>query len=423
MCDTVAVLRGGQVVETGPTAEVYANPQQDYTRDLLAAVPTLERSLALALARQRAADEGDAVTDPTMNGGSAPEPDVEAAVELTRQLVRLRTVNDPASATVEEPAARLLSDLMRGFGWHVTIEDVVPGRPNVVAVVDGDRPGRTLMFEGHTDVVTEGDRSDWSFPPFVGDIVDGRLRGRGSADMKSGVAAMIHAVRAVELGGFAGRIIVAALADEEGMMLGVKDFAGSPLAASGIDGVIVCEPEGGEICCVAKGAIRVRIDFTGKMAHGAMPQHGRSPIPAIGSAADRAGRAAGRRSRPRSDRHQHLGDFYLTPTVLSAGSSEQVNVIPATASVYLDIRTIPSVGHPALLAPGDEAGREDRRRRRDSIVEVERDRRPAAGGHAGRCSGRRGAGGGPRADHRLGRRCSAGCPAPPTAPSCSATPA
>ena len=81
------------------------------------------------------------MTDPTMNGGSAPEPDVEAAVELTRQLVRLRTVNDPTSATVEEPAARLLYDLMRGFGWHVTIEDVVPGRPNVVAVVDGDRPG------------------------------------------------------------------------------------------------------------------------------------------------------------------------------------------------------------------------------------------------------------------------------------------
>jgi len=59
MCDTVVVLRGGRVVETGPTAEVYANPQQDYTRDLLAAVPTLERSLALALARQRAADEGE----------------------------------------------------------------------------------------------------------------------------------------------------------------------------------------------------------------------------------------------------------------------------------------------------------------------------------------------------------------------------
>ena len=204
------------------------------------------------------------------------------------------------------------------------------------------------MFEGHTDVVTEGDRSDWSFPPYVGDIVDGRLRGRGSADMKSGVAAMIHAVRAVELGGFAGRIIVAALADEEGMMLGVKDFAGSPMAASGIDGVIVCEPEGGEICCVAKGAIRVRIGFTGKMAHGAMPQHGRSPIPAIGQLLIGLGELQDQIAASVGP-HQHLGDFYLTPTVLSAGSPEQVNVIPATASVYLDIRTIPSVGHPALL--------------------------------------------------------------------------
>ena len=87
------------------------------------------------------------------------------------------------------------------------------------------RTGRTLMFEGHLDVVTEGDPDLWSFDPYGGDMVDGRLQGRGSADMKSGVAAMVHAARAVELGGFDGRIILGALADEEGMMLGAKYFA------------------------------------------------------------------------------------------------------------------------------------------------------------------------------------------------------
>jgi succinyl-diaminopimelate desuccinylase len=276
------------------------------------------------------------------------EPDVDAAVRLTQRLVQLRTVNEPGAAAVEDPAARLLYDLMRGFGWHVTLEEVVPGRPNVVAIVDGTGPGRTLMFEGHTDVVTEGDRAEWDFYPYVGDIVDGRLRGRGSADMKSGVAAMIHAVRAVELGGFAGRIIVAALADEEGMMIGAKDFAGSPLAASGVDGVIVCEPEGGEICAVAKGAIRVRVDLHGLMAHGAMPQHGRNPIPALGQLL--IGLSELQQQIAESvGPHEHLGEFYLTPTVLQAGSVEQLNVIPATASVLLDVRTIPAVGHQALL--------------------------------------------------------------------------
>jgi len=279
---------------------------------------------------------------------TALEPDARAAVLLTQQLVRLRTVNERGADQVEAPAAAVVADLMRGFGWDVTVTEVAAGRPNVVAVIDGGRPGRTLMFEGHTDVVTEGDRAGWSFDPFGGDIVGGRLRGRGSADMKSGVASMIYAARAVQQARFAGRMIVAVLVDEEEMMLGATAFAGSELAASGIDGVIVCEPEGGEICPIAKGAMRIRITFTGLMAHGAMPQHGRNPIAALGplllGLTELGGQIAGSLGT-----HPQLGEFYLTPTVLVAGSAEQINVIPATATVMLDVRTIPGVTHPAVL--------------------------------------------------------------------------
>jgi len=279
---------------------------------------------------------------------TALEPDARAAVLLTQQLVRLRTVNERGAQQVEAPAAAVVADLMRSFGWDVTVTEVAAGRPNVVAVIDGGRLGRTLMFEGHTDVVTEGDRAGWSFDPFGGDIVGGRLRGRGSADMKSGVASMIYAARAVQQAGFAGRMIVAVLVDEEEMMLGATAFAGSELASSGIDGVIVCEPEGGEICPIAKGAMRIRIEFTGLMAHGAMPQHGRNPIAALGPVllglTELGGQIAGSLGT-----HPQLGEFYLTPTVLVAGSAEQINVIPATATVMLDVRTIPGVTHPAVL--------------------------------------------------------------------------
>jgi len=276
------------------------------------------------------------------------EPDVTAAVTLTQQLVMLRTVNERGANRIEAPAAELVAEVMRGFDWDVRITEVAPGRPNVVAVIEGRGPGRTLMFEGHTDVVTEGDVGRWSFDPFAGDVVDGRLRGRGSADMKSGVAAMIHAARAVEQAGFDGRIIVAALVDEEEMMLGATAFAGSELAASGIDGVIVCEPEGGEICAIAKGAIRVRIELTGVMAHGAMPQHGRNPIPVLGQVL--LGLAElGEQIAESLGEHPQLGEFYLTPTVLQAGTDVQVNVIPATAAVLLDVRTIPGVTHAAVL--------------------------------------------------------------------------
>lgn len=274
--------------------------------------------------------------------------DSGAVVELAQALVRLPTVVVPGADRVEAPAAYLIAGIMRGFGWAVTVEEVATGRPNVVGVIAGRRPGRTLMFEGHTDVVTPGDETAWAFPPFSGAVVDGRLLGRGSADMKGGVAAMIHAARAVQVGGFDGRIIVAVLADEEGMMMGAKHFAASELAASGIDGVIVCEPEGGEVCAVAKGAIRLRVDLQGAMAHGAMPTKGRNPLPAMGSLL--MGLSELERQVAQSvGSHRYLGDFYLTPTVLAAGDPGQLNVIPASASVFVDIRTIPGIGHAGLL--------------------------------------------------------------------------
>ena len=190
--------------------------------------------------------------------------------------------------TVEAPAVALIAELMRGFGWAVTVTEVAPGRQSVVGVVDGPCAGTDPDVRGPRRRGHRGRPGGWSFDPYAGDIVAGRLRGRGSADMKSGVAAMLHAARAVQLGGFNGRLVVGVLADEEGMMLGAKRFA-ADLVAGGIpgvdtvDGVIVCEPEGGEVCPVAKGAIRITVDFTGEMAHGAMPKMGRNPLPAIGS--------------------------------------------------------------------------------------------------------------------------------------------
>ncbi|GAA0944722.1 M20 family metallopeptidase [Nonomuraea longicatena] len=272
------------------------------------------------------------------------EIDAEGVVAFTQALVRIPSTNDPARGRSEEPAARLVADLMREWGWDPVVSAAAPGRPNVVAVVEGGLPGPTLMFEGHTDVVTEGDLSEWTVDPFGGEIRDGRLWGRGSADMKSGLAATLYATRALQLAGpFPGRIKVCALADEEGLMLGAHHFVESGLGAD-VDGAIVAEPEAGEICAVAKGALRVRADFTGKMAHGAMPQHGRNPVAAVGTflTALAAYQDELQRLHPA---HEHLGEVYATPTVVRAGSEEQVNVIPATASVFVDVRTVPGVSH------------------------------------------------------------------------------
>ncbi|MDA0636841.1 M20 family metallopeptidase [Nonomuraea sp. MCN248] len=273
------------------------------------------------------------------------EVDARGVVEFTQALVRIPSTNDPARGRDERPAADLVAAKMREWGWEPVMSEAAPGRPNVVAVVEGGGgDGPTLMFEGHTDVVTEGDLSEWTVDPFGGEIRDGRLWGRGSADMKSGLAATLYATRALQLAGpFPGRIKVCALADEEGLMLGAHHFVDQGLAAD-VDGAIVAEPEAGEICAVAKGALRLRVDLTGKMAHGAMPQHGRNPVEAVGALLTGLRRLQAELQQ-RFPAHEHLGEVYVTPTVVRAGSEEQVNVIPATASVFVDVRTVPGVDH------------------------------------------------------------------------------
>ena len=282
-----------------------------------------------------------------------PPIDVPGMIEFLRDLVRTRSVHDPGSAASRSGEARvaaLVADRMRDFGWQPEVSEVAPGRPNVIATIDGGGgPGPVLAFEGHTDVVTEGDRAEWSVDPYAAEVRGGRVYGRGAADMKAGLAAMIYAVAAIQAAGpFPGRIMVCALADEEGMMLGAK-HACSTGALADVDGVIVCEPEAGEICAVAKGALRVRIDVTGKMAHGAMPQHGRNPVPALGRILGAIASLEATLQRELGS-HEHLGTVYLTPTVLTAGTPVQLNVIPRTASAYLDVRTIPGAAHGDIVA-------------------------------------------------------------------------
>lgn len=291
---------------------------------------------------------GGGDTTPGRGASDFPRVDTAAVVELTRRLVRVPSVNDPDRKLSEAPAAAIVAETMRRFGWQPVVEEVAPGRPNVHAVVDGGEPGPTLLFEGHTDVVSEAPEEAWSIPPFAAEVRDGHVYGRGSADMKAGLAAMLYGVRALQQAGpFPGRVKVAALCDEEGLMRGVKHFVERGHATE-CAAAIVCEPEGEELCTSSKGSIRLRVDLRGAMAHGAMPDRGRNPVPVVARllvwcAAHEA--ELRRRHRP----HPTLGPVTLTPTMLAAGAVRQLNVIPADATFALDVRTIPGVDHAALV--------------------------------------------------------------------------
>jgi succinyl-diaminopimelate desuccinylase len=166
--------------------------------------------------------------------------------------------------------------------------------------------------------------------------------------MKGGLAAMLAAAAGLEAERpWPGRLVLAVLADEEGMMLGAKHFCGTEVART-VDAAIVCEPEGWEVCTAQKGALRLRLDARGKMAHGAMPQHGRNPAPALAAFVAVLGEHQ-RRLLGELGEHPTLGPVYLTPTVIRAGDELQLNVIPERAWLAVDVRTIPGVDHGELV--------------------------------------------------------------------------
>ena len=153
--------------------------------------------------------------------------DREELIGFVRDLVGIPSVFRPGDPEGNEArAARYVADYLEGEGFEVWVEEVSPGRPNVWALWSGSRPGKTLLFEGHTDVVTEGRAEEWEYPPFGAEVVGNRIYGRGSCDTKGNLAAAVLAVKAIKDSGvpFPGRLILCHPVDEEGMMLGIKHF-------------------------------------------------------------------------------------------------------------------------------------------------------------------------------------------------------
>ncbi len=103
-------------------------------------------------------------------------------MRLAQELVRIPSVYRPEEADGNEArVARFVADYLEHTGFEVSTEEVAPGRPNVWAVWEGGRPGKTLLFEAHTDVVTEGRAEDWEYPPFGAERVGAASTGGGRA--------------------------------------------------------------------------------------------------------------------------------------------------------------------------------------------------------------------------------------------------
>jgi succinyl-diaminopimelate desuccinylase len=293
----------------------------------------------------------------------------EDLISLTQELVRVPSVRREGSDGSEKEVALFVARLLEDMGLDVVVEEVESGSPNIIAVLQGTEDGPCLMFECHTDVVTEGDASQWKYGPFEGKIVGNRIYGRGACDTKGNLAAAIKAVQAISQSGilFRGRILLGILVDEEGMMRGVKHFIRQGWA-EGVNAAIVCEPVDNHLCIAQKGALRAELITTGKMSHGAMPLSGLNPIPPMISILEKL-RQLEEEEIARLGRHPFLGYPSITPTVLQAPvkGEPQLNVLPYQCRALLDIRTIPGQSHEVLKKQLEDIVREEERSIQESL--------------------------------------------------------
>lgn len=284
--------------------------------------------------------------------------DPDELTELTRELVRIPSVVRPGDPAGGEAAVATCVERWLGKeGLAVEVHEVAPGRPNVLAWLGEKGSGKSLLLEGHTDVVTEGDAREWTHPPFGAEVAGGRLYGRGAADMKGGLAAAMIAAAALKRSGvaFHGRLVVGALVDEEGDMLGARHLCTTPIGR-GLDAAIICEPEQNELCLEQRGVVWARVRIHGRMAHGAMPEAGVNPIGALGALLAEVPQLE-RRLRKLCRRSPHLRPPSVTPTVVTAPAEgvAQSNVIPSAAHAVLDVRLLPGPDEQAVAAEIDAA--------------------------------------------------------------------
>jgi succinyl-diaminopimelate desuccinylase len=271
--------------------------------------------------------------------------DSDEAVQFLQKLIRLDTVNPPGN---EEKATACIEELARLEGVNVTVDRLAPNRANLMLhSTNKSDSNQTLVFSGHTDTVPVG-ANKWEHDPWSATIVGDKLYGRGTTDMKSGLAAMIMAFLLLHRSSLSlrGNLLVAASAGEEVDCRGAEAFIEQKrfLAEDGsVPAFVVGEPTNGNVIIAHKGAMWIKLKTYGRTAHGSTPQNGINAIEkmmVILNSLDLMELSA--ISDPL------LGNPTYSLNQVKGGIA--TNVVPDQCEATIDIRTIPQDSHCKILA-------------------------------------------------------------------------
>lgn len=264
------------------------------------------------------------------------------AIALTQALVRMNTINPPGH---EDQCTTYLAELLEAAGFRCGAYEFAASRASLVARIGGSPDKAPLCFTGHVDVVPLG-AAPWSRDPFAAEIADGKLFGRGSTDMKSGVAAFVAAAieLAPRLASGPGLVLVITAGEETGcegaFHLAERHKVENILGTAGA--MVVAEPTSNYPLVGHKGAFWLKAKTRGVTAHGSMPERGDNAV-------YKAARAVAALER------FNFGiapDALMGPATLNVGSIRgglNINSVPDAAEIGIDIRTIPGQRHPELF--------------------------------------------------------------------------
>ncbi|MFT8411547.1 MAG: ArgE/DapE family deacylase [Schleiferilactobacillus perolens] len=256
-------------------------------------------------------------------------------IDFLTQLVQTDSANDHEAAV-----SKLIQAKLAAAGIESQIIPYVDGRTNLVAEIgSGDR---ILAFEGHQDTVSLGNSKEWTYPPLGAEIHDGEMYGRGSADMKSGLAAMVLAMIRLKASGFAGHLRLMATVGEEYGAMGAYQLADQGYADD-ISALIVGEPTSLKILFGHAGSLNYKIIAHGKSAHSSEPQRG---INAVEKLVDYI--VAERHAFDDAPIDPVIGSLAHSVTVLQAG--DQVNTIPDLAVASGNIRPTPAFPNEQVIS-------------------------------------------------------------------------
>jgi len=255
----------------------------------------------------------------------------EEVLAFAQQLIRV-----PGTSGDEEQVASLVNQKMRALGYDQVHVD---SYGSVIGVVECSRPGPMLLFDGHTDVVPIREPDQWHCDPYGGVVTDGKLMGRGAADMKGSLAAMIYAASYIDRAATAGTIIVSASVAEELMPGRALEKV---LDAFPADAVVIGEPTDLRLGFVEKGRCTIGMNAMGKVAHSSRPELGENAIYYAVNAIDRI------KSIPlRSD--TELGSEVIELVEIRSSPSPGNGSVPDQCWGLWECRIMPGESEQALL--------------------------------------------------------------------------